>query len=96
MRLGNGPKQSAYKEFLQLEENAALLARRKTMIEPVFDVISQPAFTRDNHKQLPVKFKERARSHLLLAVWLLQIAMIVNSMYSLPMRGRGQMMSVLL
>jgi hypothetical protein len=66
------------------------------MIEPVFDLISQLAFTRDNHKQLPVQFKERVRSCLLLAVWLLQIAMIVNSMYSLPLRGRGQMRSVLL
>jgi hypothetical protein len=54
------------------------------------------SFTRDNHKQLPARFKERARSHLLLAVWLLQIAMIVNIMYSLPLRGRGPMMSLLL
>ena len=95
LRLGNGPKQQAYKKFIGEPENAALLSRRKTMIEPVFDLVSQLAFASDNHKQLPVSRQTRVETHLLLAVWLLQIAMIVNSIYGLPLRGIGHLMSVL-
>jgi hypothetical protein len=95
LRLGDGPKQSSYKRFIKNEENAQLLAKRKTMIEPVFDLISQIAFTRGNQKQLAVQFLKKVRPFLLFSVWLLQIGMVVNSIYGMPLRNTSQMMAVL-
>jgi hypothetical protein len=47
----------AYHSYLQYPENASLMRKRKTAIEPLFDLVSKAIGTESNHKQLPVKLK---------------------------------------
>jgi hypothetical protein len=93
-RLGDGPRATAYKQFIREPDNQALLRSRKRVIEAPFDLISKLAGTTDNHKQLPVKGLRNVGPFLLLAVFLLQVTMIVNSIWQLPLRNISHMMAV--
>ena len=73
----------AYHAYIQKEENATLLAARKTAIEPLFDLVSKVLGTENNHKQLPVQGKAKVRTCLTLGVLIVQIAMIINSVWGL-------------
>jgi len=77
----------AYHTFIQLPDNALLLRSRRTAIEPVFDLIAKLIGADDNHKQLPVQRLENVRTCLALATLSLQIAMIINSIWALPLRS---------
>ena len=68
--------------------------QRKTAIEPVFGVLLELGATDANQKQLPVSRLDNVRPFLLLTVILLQLAMIVNSIYHLPVRNVSWMMTV--
>lgn len=77
----------AYHIFIQLPANAALLQARRTAIEPVFDLLAKLIGANDNHKQLPVQGLPNVRTCLALATLSLQIAMVVNSIWALPLRS---------
>lgn len=77
----------AYHTFIQLPANALLLQARRTAIEPVFDLLAKLIGADDNHKQLPVQRLKNVRTCLALATFSLQIAMIVNSIWVLPLRS---------
>ena len=77
----------AYHLFIQHPDNAELLRRRRTAIEPIFDLFSKIMGTTDNHKQLSLQRLPNVRTCLALAVLSLQIAMLVNSIWSLPLRS---------
>lgn len=62
-------------------------SKRKTAIEPVFDLIKMLLSTSNNHKQLPVGGKENVLTFLALGVVLLQLAMLINSIWGLPLRN---------
>ena len=84
----------AYHRFIGEPENAALLADRKTAVEPFFDLISKVLDTTDNHKQLPIKGLANVRTFLTLGVLTVQIAMIANSIWGLPLREISHMAAV--
>ena len=67
--------------------------RRKTAIEPMFAVLLELGATHANQKQLPVSRLDNVRPFLLLTVILLQLAMIVNAIYNLPVRNVAWMMT---
>jgi hypothetical protein len=77
----------AYHTFIHLPDNALLLRARRTAIEPVFDLIAKLIRADDNHKQLPVQRLVKVRTCLALATLSLQIAMIANSIWALPLRS---------
>jgi len=77
----------AYHAFIQLPDNALLLRARRTAIEPVFDLIAKLIGAVDNHKQLPLQRLENVRTCLALATLSLQVAMIINSIWALPLRS---------
>jgi hypothetical protein len=77
----------AYHTFIQLPDNALLLRSRRTAIEPVFDLIAKLIGADDNHKQLPVQRLENVRTCLALATLSLQLSMIINSIWTLPLRS---------
>jgi hypothetical protein len=83
----NGRYAQAYHTFIQRPDNALLLRARRTAIEPVFDLIAKLIGADDNHKQLPVQRLENVRPCLALATLSLQIAMIINSIWALPLRS---------
>jgi hypothetical protein len=83
----NGCYAQAYHAFIQLPPNALLLQARRTAIEPVFDLIAKLIGADDNHKQLPVQGLPNVRTCLALATLSLQLAMIINSIWALPLRS---------
>jgi hypothetical protein len=56
-------------------------------IEPIFDLLKMLLSTPSNHKQLPVSGKANGVTFLVLGVMLLQLAMLMNSIWRLPLRN---------
>ena len=67
-------------------ELRAYQKQRKTAIEPIFSLLSELTGTDTNQKQLPMSRLDNVRTFLRLAVMLLQLAMIINSIWNLPSR----------
>jgi hypothetical protein len=81
----------AYHRYIQQPENADLLRCRRTAIEPVFDLIAQVLGTKAKQKQLPVQKLSHVRTCLALATFTVQVAMIANSIWGLPLRNISTM-----
>ncbi len=67
---------------------------RKTTIEPIFDLIAKLIDTTDNHKQIATQSLDNVRTYLALAVFTLQLAMIMNSVWGLPIRAIAHIKAV--
>ena len=76
----------AYHRFIAQAPFANWLKCCKTAIEPVFDLFSKVLGITNNQKQLPLQGLAQVRPYLALAVLALQIAMIVNNAFGLPLR----------
>lgn len=63
-------------------------------MEPLFDLTSKVLGTTDNQKQLPIKELANVRTFLTLGVLTVQIAMIANSIWGLPLRDISHMTAV--
>ena len=81
----------AYHRYLQQPANAELLRCRRTAIEPVFDLIAQVLGTKAKQKQLPIQKLANVRTCLALATFTVQVAMIANSIWGLPLRNISTM-----
>jgi hypothetical protein len=82
----NGHYAAAYHRFIAKAPFKNWLKCRKTAIEPVFDLFSKVLGTANNHKQLPLQWLTKAQTFLCLGVLAVQIAMIVNNAFGLPLR----------
>jgi len=82
----NGRYARAYHRFIAKTPFAVWLKCRKTAIEPMFDLFSKLLGTANNHKQLPLQCLTKVRPFLCLAVLAVQITMIVNHLFALPLR----------
>ena len=76
----------AYHRFIAQTPFRNWLKCRKTAIEPVFDLFSKVLGTANNHKQLPLQRLTNVQTFLCLGVLAVQIAMIVNHAFGLPLR----------
>ncbi len=65
----------------------SVLSKRKTAVEPIFDLIKRLLSTSNNHKQLPVRGQANVATFLALGVVILQFAMLINSIWGLPLRN---------
>ncbi len=83
-----------YHRFLQHPENQDLSRLRRTAIEPIFDLIAKLIDATDNHKQVALQRLENVRTYLSLAVFTLQLAMIMNSICGLPIRAVSHIKAV--
>lgn len=83
----------AYHRFIRLPDIAEHLKRRKTSVEPLFDLIASVIGTNARQKQLPVQRLDNVRTCLTLATLSVQIAMIANSIWGLPPRNISEMAS---
>ena len=94
-----GAKSDRALDYLQAIETSQTLnhyqKQRKTAIEPVFAVMLELAAIDSNQKQLPISRIDNVRPFLLLTVVLLQLAMIVNSIWNLPFRNVSVMIAAL-
>ena len=81
----------AYHRYIQEPDHAELLRRRRTALEPVFDLIAQVLGTKAKQKQLPLQKLSNVRTCLALATLTVQVAMIANSIWGLPLRNISTM-----
>ena len=81
----------AYHRYIQQPENAELLRCRRTAIEPIFDLIAQVLGTQAKQKQLPIQKLSNVRTCLALATLTVQVAMMANSIWGLPLRNISTM-----
>ena len=82
---------TAYHHYIQQPENAELLRSRRTAIEPVFDLIAQVLGITAKQKQLPLQKLANVRTCLALAILTVQVAMMANSIWGLPLRNISTM-----
>jgi len=85
----------AYHRFIQQTEQQQLLRTRRTAIEPVFDLMAKLINATDNHKQLAIQGLQNVQTHLALDAFALQIAMIANSIWGMPLRNISHIMTTL-
>jgi hypothetical protein len=81
----------AYHTYLKRPVNRGCLRKRRTTIEPLFDLIAKVLGTTAKQKQLPIQRLYNVRTCLALATFSIQIAMMVNSMWRLPLRNISTM-----
>jgi hypothetical protein len=81
----------AYHRFLKRPDIVGHLVKRRTSVEPLFDLIAKVIGTTAKQKQLPVQRIDNVRSCLALATLSVQIAMIANSIWGLPHRNISEM-----
>ena len=91
----DSPQGGPYKAFVARPENATLLKARRTATEPLFDLIAKLIGAGDQQKQLPVQGLARVRTCLALGTLLAQLAMIVNSIWGMPLHSISHMIAVL-
>jgi Transposase DDE domain len=81
----------AYHRYIQQPENAKLLRRRRTAIAPVFALITQVLGNKAKQKQLPIQKLSNVLTCLALATFTVQVAMLANSIWGLPLRNISTM-----
>lgn len=87
LRWRNGKYATAYRQFIKTQADIVMiLKKRKTAIEPIFDLIAQLLGTHGKQKQLFRQGIQNVRTHLGLGVLSLQIAMIANQIWQMPFR----------
>jgi len=87
LRWKTGRYAKAYRRFIKSDsEIATILRRRKTAIEPIFDLISKLLGTKGKQKQLFRQGIQNVRTHLALGVFSLQMAMLANAVWNIPFR----------
>lgn len=77
----------AYHAYLKQPANLLRFRKRRTTIEPLFDLIAKVLGTTAKQKQLPLQHLDNVRTCLALATFSVQIAMIVNTIWGLPLRN---------
>ena len=87
LRWRKGKYAKAYRNFIKTQPDIVrILKKRKTAIEPIFDLVSQLLGTNGKQKQLFRQGIENVQTHLGLGVLSLQIAMIANHIWDMPFR----------
>jgi len=87
LRWRTGRYAQAYRQFITTQADMVeILKKRKTAIEPIFDLIAQLLGTSGKQKQLFRQGSKNVRPHLGLGVLSLQIAMIANQIWGMPFR----------
>ncbi len=84
----------AYHRYIQQPHNAALLAARRTAIEPIFDLVAKLIGAEGLHKPLPIQRLTNVRTCLVLGVLTLQLALIANSLSGLPLHDISHLIAV--
>jgi hypothetical protein len=86
LRWVKGRYAQAYHRFLAEADIQQRFKKRKTSVEPLFDLIAKVIGTTGQQKQLPIQRLVKVRTVLALGVLTVQIAMIMNSILGLPLR----------
>lgn len=83
----------AYHRFIQAPDIVEHLRKRRTSVEPLFDLVAKVLGTTARQKQLPIQRLKNVCTCLALATLTVQVAMIVNSIWGLPLRNVSTMIA---
>lgn len=83
----------AYHEFLKQPDCPLHLRKRKTSVEPLFDLVAKVLGADGPQKQLPVQGLANVRTCLALAVFSVQLSMVFNSIWGVSLRNISLMAS---
>jgi hypothetical protein len=86
LRWVNGRYAQAYHRFLAEADIQVRFKKRKTSVEPLFDLLAKIIGATGQQKQLPVQKLVNVRTVLALGALTVQISMIMNSILGLPLR----------
>lgn len=86
LRWVKGRYAQAYHRFLTEADIQERFKKRKTSVEPLFDLIAKVIGATGQQKQLPVQKLVNVRTVLALGTLTVQISMIMNSILGLPLR----------
>lgn len=78
---------TAYHDYIDQPEQRELLQSRRTAVEPIFDLVAKAFGATGRQKQLPVQRLDNVRTCLALATLTVQVAMVANSIWGLPLRN---------
>lgn len=88
LRWRTGTYAKAYRHFIKTQTDIAqILKKRRTAIEPIFDLLAYLLGTKGKQKPIFRQGIRNVHTHLGLGVLSLQIAMIANSVWGLPFRN---------
>lgn len=88
LRWRTGKYAKAYRHFIKTQKDIVqILKKRRTAIEPIFDLITYLLGTKGKQKPIFRQGIRNVRTHLGLGVLSLQLAMIANSLWGLPFRN---------
>lgn len=93
LRWTKGRYAEAYHRYIDWPEQGELLRSRRTAIEPIFDLVAQALGATGPQKPLPLQRLDNVRTSLMLATLTVQVAMIANSIWGLPLRNISTMAS---
>ena len=94
LRWTKGRYAKAYHRFISQPKQRRHLSKRRSSVEPLFDLIAKVIGTSTQQKQLPVKGFFNVRCCLAIAVLSVQVAMIANAIWKLPTRNVSHMAAV--
>ena len=94
LRWTKGKFAQGYHRFIDQPDQRLCLSKRCSSVEPLFDLIAKVIGTSPQQKQLPVKGIFKVRLCLAIGVLSVQIAMIVNAIWSLSPRNISHMTAV--
>ena len=94
LRWTKGRYAKAYHRFINQPKQRRHLSKRRSSVEPLFDLIAKVIGTLTQQKQLPVKGFSNVRCCLAIAVLSVQVAMIANAIWKLPTRNVSHMAAV--
>lgn len=86
LRWVNGRYAKAYHQFLAQPDIKERFKKRKTSVEPLFDLIAKVIGVTGRQKQLPMLNFVNVQTVLALGTLTVQITMIMNSIWGLPLR----------
>lgn len=86
LRWLHGRYAQAYHQLLAEADIQERFKKRKTSVEPLFDLIAKIIGATTRQKELPMQKLVNVRTVLALGTITVQIAMIMNSMWGLPLR----------
>ena len=85
---------AAYHRFLKEPEQVEHLKRRRTSVEPLFDLVARVLGSPGKQGRVPVQRLGNVRTCLTLGVLTVQLAMIMNNVWGLPLRNISGMATV--
>ncbi len=94
LRWTKGRFAKAYHRFINQPKQRLCLSKRRSSVEPLFDLIAKVIGTTPQQKQLPVKGFFNVRCCLAIGVLSVQVAMIANAIWKLPARNISHMAAV--